>query len=320
MKTPKFWEDENVISFILYPLSIIYGFFRKLHVLFSKEYRAKDLKIICVGNLTAGGSGKTPVALKIGEILKKNNKNFAYLSKGYKGKIKDFTKVDNSVHSYLDVGDEALLLAKVADTFVCKSRKQAIKILSKDYNYDIIVMDDGFQNPTIYKDKNIIVIDGEYGFGNKELLPSGPLRESISISIKKINFVILIGQDKRHLEEGFVNNGIKVLRAFIEEKNISKNNKKYVAFCGLGRCEKFFGSLKKSNYNVVKEIAFEDHHKYTNEELEKIILESKKENNKIITTSKDWIKLPQEYKEKIEVLEIEIEFYDNNEFVEMILE
>ncbi|MDD2839674.1 MAG: tetraacyldisaccharide 4'-kinase [Rickettsiales bacterium] len=320
MKTPKFWKDENVISFVLYPLSIVYGFFRKLHVLLSREYRAKNLKIICIGNLTAGGSGKTPVALKVGEVLKAHKKKIAFLSKGYKGKIKDFTKVDNKVHLYSDVGDEPLLLSKISDTFVCKNRKQAIKILSKDYKYDIIIMDDGFQNPTIFKDKNIVVIDGEYGLGNKELLPSGPLREKIVDSIKRINFVIMIGQDKQHLEESFMNNGIKVSRACIKEKNISKNNKTYIAFCGLGRCEKFFKSLKNAEYNVVKEISFEDHHIYTNEELDKIILEAQKENSKIITTSKDWIKLPQEYKEKIEVLEIGIEFYDNDEFVELILE
>lgn len=319
MRTPKFWKDKNIISFISYPLSIIYGFFRKLHVCYSREYKAEDLKIICIGNLTAGGSGKTPLALKIGEILKSKKKNFAFLSKGYKGKIKTFTEVDIDTHSYLDVGDEPLLLAKIADTFICKNRKLAIKTLSKDYKYDIIIMDDGFQNPSIYKDKNIIVIDGEYGLGNRMLLPSGPLRENVSSSIKKINFVVIVGQDKQHLEENFINNEIKVLRAYIKETKVSKNDKKYIAFCGLGRCEKFFNSLKKTNYNIIKEISFEDHHKYTEEELNEIISEAEKENSRIITTSKDWVKLPNEYKKKIEVLDVVIEFYNNDEFVELIL-
>ncbi|HSQ97152.1 MAG TPA: tetraacyldisaccharide 4'-kinase [Rickettsiales bacterium] len=319
MKTPNFWKDKNIISFILYPFAIVYKVIRRLHVLFSKEYKAKNLKIICVGNLTAGGSGKTPIALKIGEILKENDKNFAYLSKGYKGKIKKFTKVDSETHSYLEVGDEALLLAQLADTFICKNRKQAIKTLSKDYNYDIIVMDDGFQNPTIYKDKNIIVIDGEYGIGNGMLLPSGPLREKIHNSIKKIDSVIIIGQDKQNLEESFINNGIEVLRANIEEKDKSQNNKKYLAFCGIGRCEKFFNSLKKANYDIKKEISYEDHHKYTEEELKNIMTEAKKESCKIITTSKDWVKLPKKYREKINILEIEIKFYNNDTFTELIL-
>lgn len=319
MKTPKFWKDKNIISFILYPFSVIYYAAKTLNVLFSKQYRSKNLEVICVGNLTAGGSGKTPIALRIGEILKEHKKNFAYLSKGYKGQIKTFTKVDIEKHSFLEVGDEPLLLAKVADTFVCKNRKQAIKILSKDYDYDIIVMDDGFQNPTIYKDKNIIVIDGEYGIGNGMLLPSGPLRDKVKNSINKINFVIIIGQDKQHLEESFVNNGIKVLRANIEEKSKPQKGKSYLAFCGIGRCEKFFNSLKKANYNITKEISFEDHHKYTEKELQEIVSEAKKEDSKIITTSKDWIKLPKKYRNKISVLDIDTKFFDNDEFISLIL-
>ena len=110
MRTPKLWKSKNIFSIFLFPLSLIYGFFRKIHKTFLKEYKSKKLNIICIGNLTAGGNGKTPVAIKIGEIFKQNGKNFAYLSKGYKGKINDFVKVDSKKHTYLDVGDEPLLL------------------------------------------------------------------------------------------------------------------------------------------------------------------------------------------------------------------
>ena len=320
MRTPKLWKSKNIFSIFLFPVSLIYGFFRKIHKIFSKEYKNKKLNIICIGNLTAGGNGKTPVAIKIGEIFKQNGKNFAYLSKGYKGKINDFVKVDSKKHTYLDVGDEPLLLSKIADTFVCKNRKKAIQILENKYNYDFIIMDDGFQNPTIHKNKNIIVVDGEYGIGNGFLLPAGPLREKLKDAIKRIDFVIIIGNDRQNLEEYFLKNNIKVFKANIKEKieNIN-NNQKYIAFSGIGRPEKFFNSLKKIGYNVVKEISFEDHHIYTNNEIEKILLTAKKENAKVITTSKDWIKLAKNYQNQIDVLEIEIDLLDKNNFLKEIL-
>ena len=143
MKTPKFWKDENVISFLLYPLSVVYGFFRKIHVIFSSQYKVSNIKIFCIGNLTAGGSGKTPIAIRVGQILKEKGIKFAYLSKGYKGEIKEFTKVELGKHEAKDVGDEPLLLAEIADTFICKNRKIAIDNLSKNFDYKIIVMDDG---------------------------------------------------------------------------------------------------------------------------------------------------------------------------------
>ncbi len=222
-------------------------------------------------------------------------------------------------HKAEEVGDEPLLLAEVADTFVCKNRKIAIDNLSKNFDYEVIVMDDGFQNPTVHKDKNIVVIDGEYGIGNGELLPSGPLREKVESAIKRASFFVMIGQDKQHLEEKFINNNIEVVRACIAEKNVSKDNQKYVAFCGIGRPEKFFNSLKKSNYDVIKEISFQDHNKYKSDDLIKIIFEAEKSNAKIITTKKDWVKLPDEYKNKVEFLDIEIKFYNNDEFVELLL-
>lgn len=320
MRTPKLWKSKNIFSIFLFPLSLIYSLFRKLHVYFSKEYKSKKLNIICIGNLTAGGNGKTPVAIKIGEIFKENGKNFAYLSKGYKGKINDFVKVNSKKHTYLDVGDEPLLLSKIADTFVCKNRKKAIQILEKEYNYDFIIMDDGFQNPTIYKNKNIIIIDGEYGIGNGFLLPAGPLRENLKDAIKRIDFVIIIENDRQNLEEYFLKNNIKVFKANIKEKieNIN-NNQKYIAFSGIGRPEKFFNSLKKVGCNVIKEISFEDHHIYTNNEIEKILLTAKKENAKVITTSKDWIKLSSDYQNQIDVLEIEIDLLNKNNFLKEIL-
>ena len=151
-------------------------------------------------------------------------------------------------------------------------------------------------------------------------MPAGPLRENLKDAIKRIDFVIIIGNDRQNLEEYFLKNNIKVFKANIKEKikNIN-NNQKYIAFSGIGRPEKFFNSLKKVGCNVIKEISFEDHHIYTNNEIEKILLTAKKENAKVITTSKDWIKLAKNYQNQIDVLEIEIDLLDKNNFLKEIL-
>lgn len=319
MKTPKFWRDENTLSFLFYPLSLIYAFFRWVHVVTASVYRAENLKVFCVGNITAGGSGKTPIAIKIGKILKGKKIKFAYLSKGYKGSIKEFTKVDCKKHSAREVGDEPLLLAEVADTFICKDRKKSLKNLSNEGKYQVIVMDDGFQNPSIFKDKNIVVIDGEYGIGNGEMLPSGPLRESLKSAVKRTSFFVIMGQDKQNLEERFLNNGIKVVRAYVEEKDIPKGDDKYVAFCGLGRPEKFFNSLRKAGYNIVEQLSYDDHYMYDENDYDKLVQEANKHKAKLITTKKDWVKFSVESRKAIGFLDIDIEFYNNDEFMELLI-
>lgn len=319
MKTPSFWKDENIISFLLYPFSLVYGVCRNLHVIFSTEYRT-NLHIICIGNMTAGGSGKTPLAIKVGKILKEEGVNFAYLTKGYRGAFQELVKVDLSKNTAAEVGDEALLLVEVADTFVAKNRRIAIEKLSKEYKYKTIVMDDGFQNPTIFKDKNIVVIDGEYGVGNGELLPAGPLRETVVSAMRRADFFVIVGQDRQNFEEKLLNNGIGVARAYIKEKaNKIDKTSPYIAFCGIGRCEKFFNSLKKVGYNVVEELSFSDHYNYDEEDIKKILLESEKRGTKIITTKKDWVRLADAYRKNIEYLDIDMEFYNEENFKELLL-
>lgn len=320
MKTPDFWNNKNLISFVLFPISCIYGILRFLHVLISKQYKGK-IKVVCIGNITAGGNGKTPVALEIGKIFKENNINFAYLSKGYKGSINHFTKVDLSQHTAGEVGDEPLLLAQCNDTFVCKNRKEALIELSKNYKYDYIIMDDGFQNPTIYKDKNIVVIDGNYGIGNNILLPAGPLRETFSSAMRRTDVVIILGKDKQNLTVKIQKYKKQIIMGYIEEVvNNSNLNDKYIAFCGIGRPQKFFDSLKKAKYNIVKEISFEDHCKYNDNILDNIFLTAKENGAKIITTEKDYVKIPLKYKKDIEVLKIKVSFNNIDELKEMFLD
>lgn len=318
MKTPNFWNSKNFVSNLLLPLSFIYGFLRFLDVFFSKEYKSNNLKIICIGNITAGGNGKTPVAIEIGKILRENNIHFAYLSKGYKGRIKNFTKVDLTKHSPIDVGDEPLILAKYNDTFICKNRKEALMKLSENYDYKYIIMDDGFQNPTIFKDKSIVVVDGKNGIGNGRLLPSGALRETISSAIKRASFFIIVNKDETNFFEK-INNKKEIINASIQEENKNCGKDKYIAFCGLGKPQKFFDSLKKANYNVIKEIVFEDHYCYKDKDLKQIFDIAEKNNAKVITTEKDFVKLTNNYKGKVEILKINVMFENKDRLKELLL-
>jgi tetraacyldisaccharide 4'-kinase len=314
MKAPNFWKNKNITALFLLPLSFIYFIITLLNKFFSIQYKSK-LKIICVGNINVGGAGKTPVAIEIGRILRQNEINFAYLSKGYGADIKKFTKVEKN---NLAFGDEPLLLAEIADTFVCNNRKTALKELEK-YNYDAIVMDDGFQNPTIFKDKNIVVINGEYGIGNGFLLPSGPCRETMNSAIKRADLFIIIGNDKKGFCNYLKTNNLKYSTATVKINNKSDKILKYIAFCGIGMPNKFFKTLEENNYNVIKKYEFDDHFKYNKNILEKMILTARDDKAKLITTKKDWIKLPNDFKKEIDYIDIQIIFDNVNDIKNVVL-
>ena len=245
---PNFWKKNNnfynkIIILILIPFSILFF----LVSLIKKKLQTTNkvgVPIICVGNLVTGGSGKTPVVLFLIKFFKKKKINVHVVTRGYGGKLKGPIKVDNNRHSYLEVGDEALMLSKEATVWVSKNRFEGAFAATLS-GADLIIFDDGLQNYSVEKDLNIIVVDGGFGFGNNFIMPAGPLRENISSGIKKSQLLILLDDDKNHIEKK-----IKKDIAVIKGKSIIKNYKKIkkrkiVAFAGIGRPEKFLNSLKK---------------------------------------------------------------------------
>ena len=307
MKTPKFWNNKNIVAFLLLPLSLLYYFIYKLRCFVNfNPYRSK-IPVICVGNIVAGGAGKTPTAIEIAKMLKQNNKTFCFLSKGYGGKFKGVVKLDNN--SIAEVaGDEPLLLSEFGDVFVSKSRVCGLKYINNNYNYDYIIIDDGLQNPTFIKDKIVLVIDGKFGFGNGFILPAGALRDKFKNIYKKVDVVILNNGNNKYIQDLCNKYNVKIIQSKIVADNIEDfKNKEYVAFCGLGRHEKFKNTLLENNIKLKDFVVFEDHYKYTNGDIEK--LENVDLN--LITTKKDWVKLSKKYKEKVKYLDIHIELDDN---------
>lgn len=313
MKTPRFWKDTNFFSILLWPLSLLYSFFYKLRCLINfRPYKSK-IPVVCIGNLTAGGSGKTPLAIEIAKILKNNGKSFCFLSKGYGGDFKGIKKVEIN-DDFLVVGDEPLILAKYGDTFISKNRVNGLKYINNSFKYDYIIMDDGLQNPTFLKDIVILVINGAFGFGNNMFLPAGPLRDKLKYIYNKVDLVVINGEDKENIKElckeyelPFTETKIK---ANIANVDLSVE---YVAFCGLGLPEKFRTTLEENNIKIKDFIIFEDHHKYTSLDIEKI-----KGNSNLITTEKDWVKLNLQDKKDIKYLDIFLEI-ENKKLIEELL-
>ena len=316
MKAPKFWQEKSLIAYFLLPLAAFYqiGYFLKI-ILQILQYRKQKQKVktICIANLTLGGAGKTPMALKIGQLLKERGVKFSYLSKGYGGKIKNFTKL-NKNHKSLHVGDEPLLFRESFDSFICQ--KITSKILQKEQlaKNDLVIIDDGFQNFAWKKDYAILVIDGYYGFGNELTFPAGPLRELAGFGIKRADLIIIIGEDRKNIKKRFCQ-GKKVI--FGKLKIINGQDfagKEVLAFAGIGRHQKFFKSLADSGANIKQKFSFPDHYQYGGEDLQKLISLAKKENLQLVTTKKDWVRMDRFYQDRIGFLDIEMELDEKIEF------
>ncbi len=318
-KTPNFWTNRNFLSYLLLPLSFLYyiGFFIIKKI--SKPKKV-NIPIICIGNLIAGGSGKTPTAIAIGKILQQNNINFAFLTRGFGSKNnKDIVKItkneDIKKYSFDKYGDEPLLLKDYADTYISKNRFLASKEIEKNKNYQTIILDDGFQNNSIKKDFSILVIDSNICFGNQFLIPAGPLREPINNGLNKADLIIIIGKKNLVLEHKIKENSFNktLIYASIKANNLNDfYNKKIVAFCGLAYPKKFFSFLLKEKLNIIATFDFPDHYQYSNNDIERLLKISKDKDAVLLTTKKDWVKLNNDYQKQIKYLDIFLEISDQD--------
>jgi tetraacyldisaccharide 4'-kinase len=307
LKTPKFWTEKNIISYALLPLSWLYfcGFF--LVQFFTKTQKISK-KVICVGNLIAGGSGKTPSAIAIGKIFNEAGIDFAFLSRGYMGDGSKFLLLRKEDKNKAEVvGDEPMLLVETAPTFVATNRLFGAKQIDVMKQFKVVILDDGMQNNSLHRDFIIMVVDGKIGFGNDFLIPAGPMRETLHQGLKKADLIILIGDAKPELEKKLI--GKKIAKAKIFPTNLEKfKDKKLLAFCGLAYPQKFFSFLSSKGLEVVTSKDFADHHSYQEAELKNLISIAQEKNLTLITTKKDWIKFPKVFQDKISYLDIELEF------------
>lgn len=302
MKTPRYWQKRNLISLMLAPLSLMYGAATSLRLKLKKPFKA-EVPVICVGNLTAGGVGKTPVAVAVAEILIKKGKNPFFISRGYGGKLSGVV-VDAKKHTAAEVGDEPLILASVAKCVVCHNRAKAAEIAVQN-GADVLIMDDGFQNPTLYKDVSLLVFNGQFGILNGRIIPAGPLRENFEKGLKRADAAVFVGDDKTGLLEKLK---LQVFHASIKEEKPEHKNTPVVAFAGIGYPQKFYDSLEKCGLHVANAYDFPDHHFYKKDELKAIIKKAKKKGLPIYTTQKDFVKIAPDMQKNFHVLQIKAVF------------
>jgi len=301
MRAPNFWNHRGIVAKLLAPLGALYGASVAFKARHASPYRA-PMKVVCIGNLTAGGSGKTPVAIAIGKLLLARGRKPVFLTRGYGGKSAAPVVVKPHQSARI-VGDEALLLARTATTIV--SRDRAVGAArAAGQNADILVMDDGFQNFALAKDLSLVVVDGGGGFQNGMVLPAGPLREPVAQGLKRADAVILVGDGTPDLQ-GYAG---PVLRAHLAPLPNELAGRRVFAFAGIGRPQKFFDTMKAVGAEVKGTQDFADHHYYDAQDLQGLRDQAK--GNLLVTTEKDLVRIPPEQRDGIVALAVEARFDD----------
>ena len=315
---PGFWQKKNnliekIIILLLLPFTFIYYLASKFDKKLTKKNKV-GIPVISVGNINTGGSGKTPFVIYLVNLLKKEKINSHVVSRGYLGNLHGPVKVDLKKHSYKDVGDEALLLAKETTTWVSKNKFEGTLMATLN-GADVVILDDGLQNYSIHQDLKIMIVDGGFGFGNQFLLPSGPLRETISFGIKKSDMLIIFNKDENDIEKK-IKNKITIIHANSKIKNFSQlKNKKIVGFSGIGRSEKFHSSLKDQKLNIIKFFPYPDHYSYNKKEINNLINYAKKNNAVLVSTLKDKQRINIDQRKKISFLDLKIEVKEEKNLI-----
>lgn len=303
---PKFWWNDNP-SILIKLISLPFGILLKILIFLRNKLLKKIFlpkPVICVGNFVVGGQGKTPFVRYLRSVLEDVDKKTVVISNGYGGKMKS-PKIITEIDKSIDCGDEALLHAKDGITVVSKNRVDAIEVLDKSH-FDLILLDDGFQDPSIHKDLNIVIVDTSKGIGNNLLIPFGPMRESLDFALKKTDIVILINSINQNHQS--IINVLKIWKGLVlnaeYETYIDEDiNEEIIAFSGISNPDKFTYGLKSIGARVNKHFIFSDHENISEDDAKEIFEYSKFKNLRIVTTEKDLIKLKESkkdsYREKL---------------------
>ena len=305
IKTPEFWNNKGVASTALLPLATIWATATHLRDRLAKQVSA-DLPVICIGNLTAGGTGKTPLVSLLYDQLTEAAKSPVIMSRGYGGSQKGPLWVDGMLHTAADCGDEPLMLAEGRDVIIGRDRVLAAQAISNRGIHDIILMDDGLQHPYLAKDMTIGVFDGSAGIGNGRLLPAGPMRVAFDDGVASLDIAFINGDDEHDLTKA-INGRVPIMTGnVVADPTIIADlgDAPLLAFAGIGRPQRFFRTIEKVGGNIVQSLAFADHHPYTQSDLTRLQEDAIRLGASLITTQKDWIRLPSEWRERISFLPI----------------
>jgi tetraacyldisaccharide 4'-kinase len=292
---------------LLAPLGTAWDVAGRMRRAVARPYRA-PVPVICVGNLVAGGAGKTPVVLALARSLDRAGVGVHILSRGYGGRLAGPVRVDPVRHDAAAVGDEALLLAARANPWGARDRAAGAREAAAA-GAEIILLDDGFQNPGLEKDLSLVVVDAEYGFGNRRVIPAGPLREPVAAGLARADAIVLIGDGAGPAD--LRDWGPPILRARLEPVGGECfAGAPIVAFAGIGHPQKFFATLSAAGASLIATEPFPDHHPFADSEIARLRHAAERSGARLVTTAKDWVRLAPRLRDGIAVLEIEIFWED----------
>ncbi|MEM8631323.1 MAG: tetraacyldisaccharide 4'-kinase [Pseudomonadota bacterium] len=313
MREPAFWyAKRGPVAACLAPLAMLYAWGTARRLRRGTVYRA-PVPVICVGNLNAGGTGKTPSVIAIVQFLGDMGKTPHILSRGYGGTLDGPLRVDAASHGASKVGDEPLLLSAFAPVWIGKDRA-ATALAAAQEGADVLVMDDGFQNPGLAKDYSVIVVDAARGFGNGCVIPAGPLREPVHVGARRAHAVLAIGSpDDRDAFWQAAPDDISVLTrldAALEplQTGMPWSGLRAIAFAGIGHPEKFFATLAGLGADIQRRIPLDDHQPLTETLMSRLKSEAKVTGAQLVTTEKDAVRLPASFRKHVLTLPVRLGF------------
>jgi tetraacyldisaccharide 4'-kinase len=326
MREPAFWWGEpSLASALLAPLAAAYGAVAQARL--KGRGRRAGVPVVCIGNLTVGGAGKTPTALAVARMLAVAGERPVFLSRGYGGALVGPVVVDPSRHRAREVGDEPLLLACVAPTIVARNRVMGAGFAA---GASVIVMDDGFHNPSLAKDFSVLVVDARRGIGNGQVIPAGPLRAPVDAQLTRAQALVVVGASSRALAiaETARTRNIPILQAYLRADTgfiAELAGRRVLAFAGIGDPEKFFATLAEAGIALAGTRSFADHHRYTPAEAEALCNEAERDGLVLVTTEKDLARLTGEDQLKqlagrAKALPVTLAFEDEELFKSLLLE